>query len=372
MSRLSDPCRLGRKEIKNRLVRAATSERLAGSEGECTDELVAFLERLARHEVGTIITGHAFPEPAGRGNSHQLGVDRDERIPGLARLAAALHRYDAHVVLQVGHCGLFGHRSINGQGPGGPSVPSWIDTRTTRVRVYDETDIALAIQSFGAAARRALEAGMDGVQLRAGQGYLVHQFLSPRTNHRTDSWGGALAGRARFLVGCVREMVDKTYGEMPVWVQINVDDGVEDGVTFEEAVACARLVREAGGSVVELAAGTVERPETILRTVGAPESEAWSAWKVRPFREIEDLVLLATGGVRSPEIIDVLLQGKRLDLVGMARPFIREPDLALRLFRGLTPRCISVGRCARERSGLLRCRADAPPGGLEGIAGPID
>ncbi len=375
MTRLHEPLRIGRREVKNRLVRAGTSERLAGAAGECTDDLVGFLRRLAEHEVGTVITGHAFVEPAGRSHHRQLGIHDDNCIPGLARLAAALHRYDTHAVLQVDHCGLLGHRRVNGRGPLGPAVPPWIDPAATPVHEMTDADCGAVVARFGDAARRALEAGFDGIQLRAGQGYLVHQFLAARTNPRSDAWGGNPSGRARFLQSCLRAMVDTTFGELPIWVQLTVEDGLETGGSpLEEAVAAAQMARDSGALVVEMAAGTADAIDTVLRPVEGPETEAYSAWKSRPFREIEGLLLLATGGVRSPEIVDVLLQGKRLDLVGMSRPFLREPDLARRLLRGQGPRCTSGSRCARERSGLLRCRVDAPPGEREaaGLANPID
>lgn len=373
MVRLHEPLRIGRRELKNRLIRAATSERLAGPAGECTDELIAFLRRIAAGGAGGVVTGHAFAAADGRSTLHQLGLHADACVPGLARLARTLHEFDCQVVVQIDHCGLLGHRRINGVGPFGPAVPPWIDPAVTRIREMTEADIHAVITSFGAAARRALEAGCDGIELRAGQGTLLHQFLSPRTNSRTDRWGGEPANRARIVVDSIRQMADSTLGELALWVQINADDGVTPGLSTEDAAACAALAGKAGATVVELSAGVADQPATVLRPVGGHETEAWSAWTVRPFRAIEGLTLMATGGIRSAELVDVLLNGKRLDLLGLARPFVREPDLAGRMLRGLPPRCESVSRCATQRGARLQCRYGEPPApAREDIVGVLD
>src|ERR1700680_4908058 len=185
---LFQPGRIGPVIVENRIVRAGTSETAAGESGEVTDELVRIYESLARNRVGLILTGHMFCHPRGRYAARQVGIHDDGMLPGLTRLVEAVHRNGGKVFAQLAHAG--SQSRVPDNRPLAPSpVPNALTGRMVDEATEDE--IAEAIAAFAAAARRAAEAGFDGVHIHGANGYLISEFSSPLTNRRTDRWGGS-------------------------------------------------------------------------------------------------------------------------------------------------------------------------------------
>jgi len=224
VSMLFTPGKIGTLGLPNRLVRSATAERMADADGRPRPQLRALYEELVRGGVGLIVTGHMVVHPSGKAHAEMTGIHSDEMVPGLAELAEAVHRQGGRVVAQINHGGMQCSRETVPQtiAPSKMEVPFL--SRPAREMTRDE--IALLIQAYGQAARRAREAGFDGVQLHGAHGYLIGQFLSPFVNRRTDEWGGDLEGRMRFLravSGAVREQVGPDY---PVLIKLGMVDGV--------------------------------------------------------------------------------------------------------------------------------------------------
>ncbi len=257
MSKLFEPITLGDREIRNRFVRAATYEAMAKESGEVTERVVDHYRRLARGEVGLIITGHVFVHPLGRGARRQLGLHRDDMIPGLRRLTEAVHEEGGKIALELAHAGRQTTRALIGQTPLAPSSRGRDPVNFVKPKRMDDGEIREAIQAFGEAARRAAAAGADGVELHAAHGYLVNQFLSPFFNVRSDDWGGSAENRFGFLRRVILEMRRRLPKGMPILVKLNTRDHTpQQGITPTLAAVYARWLAELEIDGLEVSCGS--------------------------------------------------------------------------------------------------------------------
>jgi len=178
---------------------SATYEAMASETGEVTKKLVKRYQVLAKGEIGLIIPGHMFVHPYGRAAQFQTGIHRDEMVPGLKRLVDAVHKEGGKIFLQISHAGRQTKKALIGRRPMGPSSFDRDPTNMVKAAEMNKEEIMESIAAFGDAARRAVEAGADGIQLHAAHGYLINQFLSPYFNKRKDEWGGSDEKRFSFI-----------------------------------------------------------------------------------------------------------------------------------------------------------------------------
>jgi len=389
MSLPFSPMKIRDMEVKNRFVRSATYECMAKETGEVTDELVNLYRHLAAGEVGLIITGYTFIHPLGRAFKYHAGIHNDEMIPGLKRMVDAVHREEGKIVFQISHAGRQTTKATIGQAPIGPSSTGRDPVNFVKPRQMSEEAIHLAITSFGHAARRAHEAGADGVQLHGAHGYLINQFLSPFFNHREDAWGGSDENRFRFLKEAVRE-VKKAIGDgMIILVKLNTNDFTpQEGITPPLAVKYASWLAELGIDGLEISCGSglysfmnMSRGEvpvdefvsglpwwkkplarlTLNKLVGKYDLEEGynleAAKLIKPV--LGEVPLIPVGGLRNLRHMEEVLERKWADFISMSRPFIREPDLVRRFREGKAEfaSCVSCNRClaAVNNDMPLRC-----------------
>jgi 2,4-dienoyl-CoA reductase-like NADH-dependent reductase (Old Yellow Enzyme family) len=238
MDPLLNPGRIGSLDLRTRLVRAGTSETMATETGLATDELVALYERLARSRLGLLLTGHLYCHPRGQYARRQTGIYSDDHIPGLRRLTDAVHRHGVPIFAQVAHAGSQS-RVVDNR----PLAPSPVPNALTGREVGEATGAELeeAVAAFAAGARRAMEAGFDGVHVHAANGYLISELSSPLANRRTDEWGGSPAARDRFVREVVRA-VRGAIGDAPLTVKLGMADAVPGGLDLDDRAR--PLIRE--------------------------------------------------------------------------------------------------------------------------------
>lgn len=233
MSVLFTPEKIGQMEMKNRFVHSATYECMADREGHVTEALINRYARISKGGAGLIIPGYFFIMPSGRAMNFQAGIHDDEMMEGLKKLVQAVHGEGSRIVFQLVHAGRQTSKNVIGQTPIAPSKGSLDPVYMARPREMTEKDIQNVIRAFGAAARRAEEAGADGVEIHAAHGYLVNQFLSPFFNKRTDSWGGSDENRFRFLRETVLEVKRNISDRMTILVKLNTQDYTpREGITI--------------------------------------------------------------------------------------------------------------------------------------------
>lgn len=343
-------------KLRNRFVRSATFEGMADSTGAARDALVELTEELSRGEVGLIISSHAYVEPRGRVRPSQLGVHNDSLVPSLARLAQAAHAHGSMTVMQIAHGGCTANEPAGEWvGPSSLTLP---DGRSCRE--LSRAEIAGIVDDFRRAARRAMEAGFDGVQIHSAHAYLLGQFLSPYFNRRTDDYGGKLVNRARIHLEVLNAVRNEIGDDVPVLIKMNSDDFIDGGFTRKEMVEVAGMLEEEGISAVEISGGTPLSPAD--RGFSRPglqpaEEEVYYLDAARMYKEEVSVPLVLVGGIRTFTVARKLVEDGTADFIALSRPLIREPHLVKRWHDGdtSTATCIHCNQCfgpARSGEGM--------------------
>jgi 2,4-dienoyl-CoA reductase-like NADH-dependent reductase (Old Yellow Enzyme family) len=382
--RVFAPGRLGPVELRNRVVKCATNEGLS-REGLVTERLIDWHREFAAGGVGMTTLAYCSVSPEGRTFAHQI-VMREAALPGLSRFAAAMHAEGARAAIQLGHAGWFADPRATGVRPLGPSRT--LAPHAGRLaRAMRDEDFERVTQEFAAAARLAVAAGFDAVEVHVGHGYLLSQFLSPWNNRRRDAWGRTLEGRARFPRQVLRAVREAAGAGAAVTAKLNMDDGFRGGLALEESLQVARWL-EADGSVdaLQLTGGHTARTpmylfrgEVPLREFAAVQptavrrlglrlfgralmrryrfEEAFFLPKARRFREVVGLPLMLLGGITTLDSMELAMRDG-FAFVALGRALIREPDLVRRMQAGETRAglCIPCNRCVVEmEKGGTRC-----------------
>lgn len=347
MGKLFEEKAINKMVVKNRFVRSATWEGMATPEGLMTDRLVQIIKDLSEGEVGLIISGHAFVSPEGQASPLQIGVYDDNFIPGIKDMADAAHTNGSKLVLQLAHAGVHAPNPITRQFAF--VISDFPELGTMKREEMTEADFERLANSFGTAAKRAKQAGCDGVQIHAAHGYLLSQSLSKAYNKREDSYGGSLENRSRLLLEVydkIREAVGEDY---PVLIKVNSEDCIENGLTVEESLKIASMLEEKGLDAVELSGGTLVSGKLSPSRVGINkvEKEAYFQEAAKQFKENLNIPVILVGGMRSFEKNEELIDDGVADFISMSRPFIREPHLIKRWKEGdlSRPKCLSDNLC---------------------------
>ncbi len=343
MPGLFSQANLGRLVAPNRIVRSATHEGMADSTGHPRPELLQLLKELARGGTGTIISGHAFVLPEGRASRWQLGLAEDAQLAGVRQMAAAVHSSPtARFILQLAHAGARADIPLLDLPAKGPSIGA---CGVADAPAMDEEDIARTIAGFVSAAKRAQQAGCDGVQIHAAHGYLLSTFLSPLFNRRTDDWGGSTARRARIVLDIVSGIRHVTGDQFPILIKMNAADFVDGGLQPSEMIEIAGMLEQAGLDAVEMSGGTPLSGKQNPIRVG--DDSVWYRDAAEQFKKKLALPLILVGGIRRASSAEDLLNQGICDAVALSRPLIRQPDLP-DIWRNDTARnadCISCNRC---------------------------
>ncbi|MDI1472386.1 MAG: NADH:flavin oxidoreductase [Thermodesulfovibrio sp.] len=338
-------------KMPNRIVRSATYEKMADEDGFVTDKLINLYINLVKGGVGLIITGNALVHLSGRSAPKMLCIHNDFYIEGLKKLTSAVHEAGGRIVIQLNHGGrqcapLF----LGGDKPVAPSEV-YEPIYKVKPRELTQEEIWELIESFGKSARRAKEAGFDGIQIHGAHGYLVNQFLSPYTNKRNDYWGGDEERRFHFLEEVYNSIRDNVGYDFPVMIKLNACDFVEGGVTLEESLRIAKRLENLGIDAIEVSGGIVEsKPEKrpVRMKIDSPEKEAYFREFSREFKKNLKVPIMLVGGIRSRSVAEDILQKNDADLISLSRPLIIEPDLPKKWMKGKElSDCISCNGCMR-------------------------
>jgi 2,4-dienoyl-CoA reductase-like NADH-dependent reductase (Old Yellow Enzyme family) len=350
------PARLGPLTLRNRTIKAATYENMA-RRGMVTDDLVDFHVRHAAGGVGMTTVAYCAVAPEGRTDAHQI-LWRPEALPGLRRLTDAVHAEGAAVSAQIGHSGPVGDRWATGLAALSPS--RYFNKQAfSLTKPATRDDLARVVRAHGDAARMAIDAGFDAVEVHLGHNYLVSSFLSPRLNRRKDVYGGSLENRARLALEVMQAVRDVVGDRIAVLAKLNMDDGVPGGFWLDEAIVVARWLERAGtvdaleltaGSsllnpmylfrgeapVAEFAAAVPQPLRAGVKVVGSrllreyPYQDAYLLDSARQIRAEVAIPLVLLGGVTTRDVMDRAM-AEGFEFVAMARALLREPDLINRM-----------------------------------------
>ena len=390
-SKLFTPAKIGPLTLRNRTIRSAAFENMCP--GHRPSQMLAdYHLSVARGGVGMTTIAYASVNRSGLSFDNQLWM-RPEIVGELRSLTDAIHREGAKVSIQLGHCGNMSHKSTAGRMP--ISASSGFNLYSpTFVHGMNEDEIREVARDFGTAVRLAIDAGFDCVEIHAGHGYLISQFLSPYTNHRRDRWGGGLDNRMNFMRLCIDEVLNAAKGQIAVVAKTNMRDGFKSGNGLEEGIVIARELERLGVDALVLSGGFVSkapmyvmRGEMPIRTMTHYMNCWWLKYGVRmfgkmmikdePYRDLyflDDalqvrrevrLPLVYVGGCTSREGIDRVLDSG-FEAVQMARALLNEPDFVNRMAAGEERcGCTHTNYCiARMYTLEMSChkhRTDLPP-----------
>lgn len=373
MSKVLEPGHIGPVSLANRIIRAGTSECMAGPGGQVTDAHIALYETLARNQVALMVTGHMYVEPRGQYERGQTGIFADDLVPGLARLTRAVHQHGAKIFCQIAHAG--SQSLVPGHEPLAPSPVSNVMTGRA-VREASDEEIEATIAAFAAAARRAIAAGFDGVHIHGANGYLISEFSSPLANRRTDGWGGSPEARDRFALEIVRRVRAEVPSGCALTMKLGFVDAVAGGLGLDESVRRAGRLKTAGLDAIEVSSNLMRgyvdsaapyvavgpwravRDLLLHRMVSRLTPEAYFRPWARALRSDVDTTVILVGGLRRTETMEEILASGDADFLALARPFIREPDLVRQLAAGRRGQvdCTSCNLCLmHDGYHSLRC-----------------
>jgi 2,4-dienoyl-CoA reductase-like NADH-dependent reductase (Old Yellow Enzyme family) len=257
------PATLGRLKLRNRIIRAGCFEGMC-QEGKVTAELIEHHRRLAEGGVAMTTVAYCSVSFDGRAFDHEMWMHA-ELVPDLIKLTREVHQGGAAVSIQLGHCGYFANKKVIKKRPLGASRKFNLFQKSY-CQEMSKGDIEEKTNNFVQAALLAKEAGFDAVELHAGHGYLLSQFMSPFTNKRRDEHGGSLANRMRFPVDVIGRIRLALGNEFPILVKMNIRDGMQGGLEATEAVAAAELFEAAGATALIPSSGfTSKTPFYMLR-----------------------------------------------------------------------------------------------------------
>ena len=362
---LFTPATIGPLTLRNRTIRAAAFESMCPGNAP-SEMLYDYHISVAAGGIGMTTLAYAAVTQSGLSFERQLWL-RPDILPGLKKITDAIHREGAAASIQIGHCGNMSHKKICGCTPISASTGFNLYSPTF-VRGMHQSEIAAMAKAFGQAVHLAREAGMDAVEVHAGHGYLISQFLSPVYNDRTDEFGGSLENRMRFMKMCMEEVMKAAGSDMAVLVKMNMRDGFKGGMETDETLEVARtLQNECGVHALILSGGFVSRAPMYvmrgampIRTMTHYMPFGWLPLGVRmaghlmiptePFKEayfLEDALkfraalkmpLVYVGGLVSREKIDEVL-GHGFEFVSMARALLNDPAFVNRMKEDEQARC---------------------------------
>lgn len=341
--------------LSNRLAKAAMSEGLADSGNHSTPRLETLYRRWAGSGAGLLLSGNIQVDRRHLERPNNVVIDDDSGRAQLARLAEAGTSQGAHFWAQLSHTGRQVSSYIN------PAPLSCSDVEIDVIRnagfsfakpkPMTEAEIGHAIDQFAFAAKEVKDAGFTGLSLHAAHGYLISQFLSPLSNRRTDRWGGSLENRARLLLEVIVAVRRAVGPQFPIGIKLNASDFQKGGFTNAECVELVKLLNGIGLDLLELSGGSLEQPKVVGVTLkdegddGLPASalgrEAYFVAFAGAVRKVAGMPVMVTGGFRSIAGMIEVREGGDLDVVGLARPLIADPEAPWRLLAGEIDKLVS-------------------------------
>lgn len=356
MSTLFTPGKIGPITLRNRTIRSAAFEGMCPGNAP-SEQLLKYHQSVAAGGIGMTTIAYSAVQQSGLSFPRQLWLKK-ENIEGLRKVTDAIHKEGAAASIQIGHCGNMSHRNICGCTPISASTGFNLYSPTF-VRGMRKDEIEETAKSFGEGVNLAREAGFDAIELHAGHGYLISQFLSPSTNHRKDEFGGSLQNRMRFMEMSMEHVMKAAKDDMGVLVKMNMRDCCRNGMEIDESIEVGKTLEKCGAHALVLSSGFVSSaPMDVMRGAmpfktmthymegwmmpllvklggrfmvpARPFKEAYFLEDALKFREALNMPLCYIGGLISREKIDEVLD-KGFEFVAMARALVNEPGFVNRM-----------------------------------------
>lgn len=357
--KLFEPYTVKSMTLRNRIVMTPIGTNFAEHTGEVNERIIDYYKQRAKGGTGLItIEAASVYSPQGASGSYQLRIDHDNYIPGLYRLCESIHDCGSKISILLNHAGSAANGKITNIQPVSASdIPSRVGGDIPRALTTDE--IYTIVDKFAEAAKRAVTAGFDAVEIQAGHGYLLNQFLSPTTNDRTDEFGGSKENRARFTT-LVLKAVRETVGEnIPIFLGISADELTEGGNTLDDTLEIVEYFKDYV-DVFDVSAGLTCSIQYQYDADYLPDG--WKSYMSKSIKEKTGKPCQTSGNIREPEVANRILEDGEADLIAIGRGLIADPEWVNKVEFGNEcdiRKCISCNiGCAGHRIGLnqpIRC-----------------
>jgi 2,4-dienoyl-CoA reductase-like NADH-dependent reductase (Old Yellow Enzyme family) len=352
------PGRIGALSLRNRIIMTPMGTNLSQADGHCGERIQAYYEARAQGGAGMVIVGVAsIAWPAGACNPNQVAISSDEFLPGLSALAERVKAHGCRAAVQLQHAGKVAVCDIAAGRPMlVPSIPhnspdemtaaltpqelgAFVKSYTgegakVAYQVADTRDIRRLVEQFAEAAERAHRAGFDGVELHAGHGYIISEFLSPHANRREDEYGGSLENRARLLVEVIQAVKARVGASFPVWCRLDsIEYRVAGGISYPDAVRTAGLAEAAGADAIHVSAYANPASGGAFTEAPLVHQEGGYLAFAAGIKEKVGIPVIAVGRIEPEKAEQVLGRGEA-DFIAMGRKLLADPELPNKLRQG--------------------------------------
>ncbi len=374
LEHLLRPLRIKSLEINNRVIMPPMGTGLGNEDSTVSEANIAYMKRRAQSGAGLIITEISEVHPLGSITPRCLGVWDDRFIPGLSKLADVVHASGAKIAMQLHHCGRESYVLTKKKMAIGPSaVPSYVFGFIGAPREMTKDEIHETIASFGAAAKRAVAAGYDAVELHGAHGYLLMQFLSAHSNKRTDEYGGDFRARARFMTECISEVRKQVGKDFPISIRISGEECIRDGYLISDIQTIVPDLVKAGADIIHASFGTHANASVSIDTPNASApieyAQGFKVSLARRIKEVTDVPVITVGRFTDPYYMDEVIARGDADLVAVARQILADPDFLNNARAGHpeeTCECLACNQGCIEREALemrsIRCAINPETG----------
>ncbi|MGO2348994.1 oxidoreductase [Pseudoalteromonas nigrifaciens] len=351
---LLKPGKVGGLTLRNRIMMAPMGSNYADPDGHCSERIQAFYEARAKGGVGLITMGSiAIAFPAGTAEPYQVGISKDEFIPGLKALTERVHKHGAKIAVQLQHAGKTAVRDL-AEGrelwvPSLPPAPPQSDImqavtptelstfvrppadKPVTIKVMEKADIVQMVEWFATAAKRAQQAGFDAIELHSAHSYILAGFLSSYYNKRDDEYGGSIENRARLLLEVIAAIRERVGQDFPLWVRLDAHElNTPGGITLEDCIAVSKMVEQAGVNAVSISAyATLTTGSAFTAAPLVHKPAGFLDWAAAVKKEVS-IPVIAVGRLE-PDIADAAIASGKCDFIAMGRKLLADPELPNKL-----------------------------------------
>ena len=325
MSYLFSPIQLRDLEVANRIVMAPMCIYQASETGISQDVHLVYYGARALGGIGLLIIEATAITSGGRNTIRDLGIWNDQQIEGLSRITKFCKEHGAATCIQLAHSGRKSWADNFGVGLERPIAPSAIPQGEEWETPEEMTkaDIQEMVIIFQEAARRSIAAGIDCLEIHGAHGYLIHQFLSLVSNHRTDEYGGSLTNRMRFMMEVIEAVREVIPDGMPLAARLSVVDWCDEGLQIEDSVEIAKALKSAGVDIIDCSSGGIleDKPQRL----GPGDQIKFS----EEIKSGANIMTMAVGSISTPELAEEILLNERADMVALGRELLHRPHWPL-------------------------------------------
>lgn len=349
---LFSPAKIGNLELKNRVLKAPQSSGMSNMDGTVSERLVRYYRKQAEGGSAMIIVEYAYVDDIGAKSAHcHLGISSNEHIPGLAWLAENIKEQGAIPGIQIEHCGR--QKFLGTQPICAPSAIPWpklwnqygVQSVPHVLTIEEIKDI---VSAFGDAALRAKMAGYELVEIHGAHGYLLTNFFSPTTNHRTDLYGGSLENRMRIYVEILRDVRKKVGPDFPVTIRLSGTDYEPDGFPIEDTIELAKVLEKEGIDAFHMSGG--DHHTMIHQVSPMAMSIGHNVWAAEAIKKVVSVPVIASGSITQPDFAEEIIASGKGDFVGLGRPLWADPEWPKKAEEG---RPEDIRPCIRCNEGCL-------------------